>query len=221
MGLIAPLAALIGAGLPALVATVSGEVLSELRLAGILLALGAVVLISLPLGPGGPSDRAAERIDMRELPLVAVSGLGFAGFFLFLDRAVAEGGETWWPILAVRAVGLAAVVTLLLLLLVWRAKRPITRRARDLLGLERLRALPVRPLAIAPLFVLAGAGDLGGNLFFLLANERDALSVAVVLSSLYPIVTTVLAAIFLRERLRPLQLVGIGLAVLAVVLIRG
>jgi drug/metabolite transporter (DMT)-like permease len=74
-------------------------------------------------------------------------------------------------------------------------------------------------VSVLPLFALAGLGDLGGNAFFIFANALDALPVAVVLSSLYPVVTTVLAALVLHERLRPLQLLGIGLAVLAVVLI--
>jgi drug/metabolite transporter (DMT)-like permease len=70
-----------------------------------------------------------------------------------------------------------------------------------------------------PLFALAGAGDIGGNAFFILSNEADSLPVAVVLSSLYPIVTTVLAAAFLRERLGRVQLAGIVLAVIGVTLI--
>jgi drug/metabolite transporter (DMT)-like permease len=52
--------------------------------------------------------------------------------------------------------------------------------------------------------------------FFLLASHSDALSVAVVLASLYPVVTTLLAAVFLRERLSRLQLLGVALATLAV-----
>ena len=83
-----------------------------------------------------------------------------------------------------------------------------------------LRARGERSLAPLPLFVIAGAGDMGGNCFFVLARGADALSVAVVLSSLYPIVTTLLAAIFLRERLRPLQILGVVLATLSVPLLR-
>ena len=70
------------------------------------------------------------------------------------------------------------------------------------------------------LLLVTGLGDLGGNAFFVLAARADALSVAVVLSSLYPVVTTLLAALFLRERLRPLQIVGVVLASLSVPLLR-
>ena len=86
--------------------------------------------------------------------------------------------------------------------------------------MDRLRTGGHSLVAIAPLFVMAGAGDLGGNTFFLLAEHADAFSVAVVLSSLYPVVTALLAAIFLRERLRLIQLLGIALAALAIALLR-
>ncbi|MDP8905312.1 MAG: EamA family transporter, partial [Chloroflexota bacterium] len=74
-------------------------------------------------------------------------------------------------------------------------------------------------LSVVPLFALAGAGDLGGNAFFLLANQHDALAVAVVLSSLYPVMTTLLATVFLGERLRLVQWTGVALAVIGVALI--
>ncbi|MDQ3492981.1 MAG: DMT family transporter, partial [Chloroflexota bacterium] len=75
------------------------------------------------------------------------------------------------------------------------------------------------PLAVIPLVVLSGLGDLGGNLFFLLANAAGSLAVAVVLSSLYPVVTAVLARIFLHERLSRLRLMGVAAAIGGVVLI--
>ncbi len=219
MGLIAPLAALIGAALPAVVAIAGGEDVGTVRLAGIGLGLVAVVLISLPGGERTAAERRAVRVDVAELPLVAVSGLGFAGFYIFLDRSVAAGAETYWPILFVRIVGTTVAVLMVAVLLGRRREQPLSQRVGRLFGWSRLRALPAGGLAAVPLFVLAGLGDLGGNIFFVLANAADAFAVAVVLSSLYPVVTTILAALLLRERLRPLQIGGIALAVLAVVLI--
>jgi drug/metabolite transporter (DMT)-like permease len=219
MGLIAPLAALIGAALPAFVAIWAGAELGAVRLAGIGLALAAVVLISLPGGEKSEAERSALSIDLRDLPLVLVSGLGFAGFYLFLDATAAAGGDTWWPLVVVRVVGLAAVLTALAVLVVRAGEPGLRSRVYRLLGFQRLRASGAGLLTVGPLFLLAGLGDLGGNAFFLFANALDALPVAVVLSSLYPVVTTVLAAVFLHERLRALQVLGIGLAVLAVILI--
>lgn len=219
MGLVAPLAGLIGAALPALVAILAGEDVGQARLAGIVIALIAVVLISLPSGSQTPGERRLAHLDLRELPLVIAAGLGFACFFLLLDRAAAEGGQTWWPLFFVRLVGLATVLGIICGLLARGRDEPLAHRAGQLLGLPRLRALSLSVVGVAPLFALAGAGDMGGNAFFLLANEADSLPVAVVLSSLYPIVTTLLAAAFLRERLGRVQLVGIVLAVIGVSLI--
>jgi len=215
MGLIAPLAAVIGAGLPALLSIAGGEPLAALRLVGIVVALVAVVLISLPSGRATDGEAAALRIDRGELPLVVLSGLGFAGFYIFLDASATAGGDTWWPLLVVRSAGLVLVFAGLAVMV-----GAMRRDLATILGLEKLRAtIATRGLlAVAPLFIIAGAGDLGGNAFFLLANQQDALPVAVVLSSLYPIVTTLLAALFLRERLRPTQWLGVGLAVFGVAL---
>lgn len=211
MGSVAPLAALIAAAVPALVGLVNGAPQTPALLAGILAALLAVVLISLPSGAGdGDSTGSTEgrapgsrSVGIRnELGLVLLAGLGFAGFFLAIDQARAAGGETWWPIMMVRAAGLAVVVVLLAGMAA-RGRAPSFRF----------------PLTLLPLFVLSGLGDLGGNLFFLLANAKGDLAIAVVLSSLYPVVTALLARIFLHERLNALGTAGVGLAVVGVALI--
>lgn len=58
-----------------------------------------------------------------------------------------------------------------------------------------------------------------GVVMFYLALERGKASVVVPLVGVYPIVTSILAVLFLGERLSGTQIAGIGLAVLAVVLI--
>jgi drug/metabolite transporter (DMT)-like permease len=204
---------------PVLVAVVGGEQVEQLRLFGIVVALLAVVLISLPGGERTLDDQRRRRIDLGELPLVLIAGLGFAGFFLCLDRATAVGG-TWWPLVAVRLTGLLAVVIVFGAALS-RAREPsLSSRIDRLLGLPRLRARGVPPLQLGVLLVATGLGDLGGNAFFILAAQAGELSVAVVLASLYPVVTTILAALLLRERLRPVQIVGVVAATLSVILLQ-
>jgi drug/metabolite transporter (DMT)-like permease len=219
MGVVAPLAALIGAGLPVLVAIAGGEVVSALRLLGIAVALTAVVLISLPGREQAIAERRRVHLDLGELPLVVLSGLGFAGFFVFMDRATLHG-ETWWPLVVVRAVGLSIVAIGVGLAVARRRGVSLRERAGSVLRLDRLRTSHVSVLGLGALFVITGLGDLGGNAFFILAKHADAFSVAVVLSSLYPIVTTILAAVFLRERLRPVQMLGVALATGSVPLLR-
>jgi len=156
------------------------------------------------------SERAAERgtAARSELLLILLSGLGFAGFYLFIDQSRANGGETWWPILIVRLAGLSIVLAGLVGLIVRSAAR----------GRGDRPSLRV-PLTLLPLLVLSGLGDLGGNLFFLLANAAGSLAVAVVLSSLYPVVTALLARVFLHERLSRLRLLGVSAAIGGVLLI--
>jgi drug/metabolite transporter (DMT)-like permease len=61
--------------------------------------------------------------------------------------------------------------------------------------------------------------DLGGMSLFVLAAHAGRLDVAAVLSSLYPVVTVVLAAWILRERVTQIHLLGVAAAVIAIALI--
>jgi drug/metabolite transporter (DMT)-like permease len=63
------------------------------------------------------------------------------------------------------------------------------------------------------LVLLAGFGDVTGNLFFIIATREGALAIAAVLTSLYPVGTILLAKIFLKERIAISQNIGIVLAV--------
>lgn len=218
MGVVAPIAALIGAGGPVLIAIYNGEHVSTARLIGIILALVAVVLISLPVGESTPAEQRRVRLDMRELPIVILSGLGFAGFFVFIGHATADGGVLW-PLAVVRTVGVAMVLAGFTFLLLRMPAAPVRQRAAHLLGIPRLRSWPGSRLALIGVFVVAGLGDLGGNFFFVTAQHADLFSVAVVLASLYPVVTTILAVLLLHERLRSLQIAGVVLATLSVVLL--
>ena len=193
MALVAPLTAVIGASVPAAVGIVRGDVVLGVQLVGMACGLAAIVVVSWP-GQAAPGRASGAILP---LPLIIVGGLGFAGFFLAIHQAMSVAGTTWWPLLGARVatVALAMVVAILM--------RP--RRA----GLRR----------VAGLIVLAGVTDYGGNALFLLASRGGALSAPVVLSSLYPVTTVLLAALALHERLRGWQLAGIGLALVGVVLI--
>lgn len=69
--------------------------------------------------------------------------------------------------------------------------------------------------------ILAGIGiaDFSANLLLGVATTKGLVSIAMVLGSLYPIATAVLAYLFLHERLHKAQYLGIGLAVGGVALI--
>ncbi len=219
MGVVAPLTAVIGAGLPVVIGLLQGEQLELVRGAGIVVALAAVALISLPGRATTTDERRLLRVDLSQLPLIVIGGVGFGLFFVFLSQA-AGTGETWWPLVVVRLAGVVFIAAATIVAIA-RTKAPrLATRADIVFGLPRIRARALPMPLLAGLFLLTGVGDLGGNAFFVLAARADVLSVAVVLASLYPVVTTLLAAVFLRERLRLVQIVGVLLASLSVPLLR-
>ncbi len=72
-----------------------------------------------------------------------------------------------------------------------------------------------------PWVIGIGALDLLGNGAYVAATQTGALAVAAVLSSLYPVVTVLLATFFIHERLGRLHALGIALAGVAIVMIAG
>jgi drug/metabolite transporter (DMT)-like permease len=70
-----------------------------------------------------------------------------------------------------------------------------------------------------PLLVAIGISDFLANLLLGVATTKGLVSLAMVLGSLYPIATALLAYLFLKERLHKAQYVGIALAVTGVALI--
>ncbi len=70
-----------------------------------------------------------------------------------------------------------------------------------------------------PILIIIGAADFFGNLLLGVATTKGLVSLAVVLGSLFPIVTTLLAFKFLHERLHKVQYLGVALAITGVVVL--
>lgn len=70
-----------------------------------------------------------------------------------------------------------------------------------------------------PLLAAIGIADFSANLLLGVATTKGLVSIAMVLGSLYPIATAILAYIFLHERLHKAQYIGVVLAVGGVALI--
>jgi drug/metabolite transporter (DMT)-like permease len=129
------------------------------------------------------------------LGMALLAGLGFGGFFTALGQ-VGEGA-VFWPLVFGRLAACAVMVAFAL-----STRRPV-----------------IPPLPPLGLLALAGVLDVGGNLFFLLAIQSGRLDVAAVLGSFYPAVTAILAWLIAREQIARLQVIGVAVAVLAIVLI--
>lgn len=127
------------------------------------------------------------------LALLAAVGFGF--YFPWMHAAGKV--DFWWASLVFRATAL-----LLLAAVVAARHTPLRLRPRDL----------------AIVFAV-GVGDTLGNVFFAASSASGLVSLTSVLASLYPVVTVLLAASVLRERVAPMQRAGIVLTLAGVVLI--
>ena len=77
------------------------------------------------------------------------------------------------------------------------------------------------PRRLWPALLLVGIGDMTATALYLTSIAIGPLAIAAILSSLYPVVTTILAAVVLRERVTPAHAAGIVAAGVAVALIAG
>lgn len=221
MSVVAPTSALTSTVLPVAVAIADGERANPAVYLGALICLVAIVGVSATgtptavpeAGDRSPDDGSAEqhpvrpgvaeRLALRGFHVSAigygvVSGLSFGLFFVFLRNAGKSGAL--WPIVASRGTGFALIVVAACVV---RA-RPVIAR-----GGARL------------LLATFGSGvlDASANVSYVLATRAGLFGLAVVLTSLYPGMTVLLARFVLGERLRLVQLGGLLLAAVGVVLV--
>jgi drug/metabolite transporter (DMT)-like permease len=188
MGLIAPVAAVLGAAIPTIVTAFAEGFPGYRHVFGFILAGIGVWLISRTEAGG---DRP-EGIGMAVL-----AGIGFAGFYLCIHQA--GNASALWVATCSRSASL------------------LVTGAFVLFG-RQLRAVPAPVLGIA---VVAGILDITGSAVFIRAAQIGRLDDAVVLSSLYPAVTVLLARIFLREHFSRARTIGMVAALAAVPMIAG
>lgn len=186
MGIVAPVAAVLTAVTPALLGMLLEGVPSALVIAGMVIAVVAVVVVSAvpDVGPGRPSGLA--------LAIVAGVSLGLLSFVM----SRLDGDYLFAPLAAMRGIETAIFAVVIL-----AARHPWKL-----------------PRASWRLAVAVGLVDLLGNAVFLNA-ARISLAPTAVVSSLYSVVTVLLAATILRERMTRQQVAGIAFAATSVVMI--
>lgn len=188
MSVVSPVTAVTAAVVPLAIGLVLDGGLGLLGFTGTICAVLAIALISAVPGSGH------ARVTRGLVATALIAGTMFGLFFVILGQAHPDSGL--WLLVGVR---LSSVPLGLLL-----AARTGTS----------LRLAP-RSLRWA---ALAGALDLTANMFFLLATAHGHLSIVAVLASLYPTSTVLLALAVDKERVRAVQVAGLGLAATALVL---
>jgi drug/metabolite transporter (DMT)-like permease len=188
MGVVAPVSAVGAALLPATLAVATGERPSGIVWVGMAVALPGIWMVSRePAAIGAQASSAEGLLDG------VLAGLGFGLLFAALGQV--PDGAGFWPVMGTQLVSLVAVTAAALAL----GGDPAPRLRADWWG-----------LAAGLLATLAVVG-------FMLARQQGLLSVAAVLTSLYPAATVVLATVVLHERLHRGQSVGLLLCAACVV----
>ena len=194
MGVVAPIAAGVGAIMPGLFGLLSGDRPSVVASAGAVVALVAIFVVGWPAGSTG-RNTTLDTIGTQGLPEAITAGVGFGAFFIFLSKAAAASGV--WPLLGARLGSLA-----LLWLLLTALPGTVSVRAET-----------------NGLVLGAGLVDVTANALFLYAARGGLLTLVAVLTSLYPAATVILARVVLRERLSRTQIGGVVLTLVGMGLI--
>jgi len=191
MGVVAPLSGVGAAVLPVAAGLGLGERPGLLVVAGLLVAVPAIWFVSRDPTPEADDlmSRPASRSSVVDGLL---AGAGFGTLFAALAQVGDDAGLL--PVLLNQVVAALVVVVVAA-------------------GLRAPWA-PRQPAAYVGL--LCGVLGVGGTLLFLLSAREGYLAVAAVLTSFYPAVTVVLAAVLLPERVHRMQGLGLLLCMVAV-----
>jgi len=189
MGLTAPIAALIGAAIPTMVDIALEGAPNRWSIAGFSLAILAIWLITRPEPQGNDETGHPKGVGM-----AALAGVGFAGFYLCMHQTSGS------PILIAAIGRIASFTVTAIAVLVTRASIKLD-------------------FPSAVLAMLAGFLDITASALFIYASQRGRLDEAVVITSLYPAVTVLLARLILKEHFSRWKFIGLMAALAAVPLI--
>jgi drug/metabolite transporter (DMT)-like permease len=188
MAVVAPITGVTAAALPLIAGLFIDVIPAPLPLLGAVLAVIAIALVSL--GPRG--GRGA--VSARTVTAAIMSGALFGLFFVLIAQASASSGM--WPLVGSRVGSLTLGASALLV----------------------TRTKPKVPATAVRWLLIAGPLDITANALYLAAAQHGPLSLVAPIAALYPASTVLLALVIERERVRPVQLAGLGLAAAALVL---
>ncbi len=189
MSVAAPVSAVTSTIIPVAAGSLMDGFPPALKFAGFVMAVAAIWLISQD-GVG----KFNLSLHLRGLLAPFMAGISFGFYFILMH----EGSQTTivWPLIIARCAG---AITLF----------AFTAAKGKLSGIET---------QILPIVFLIALLDIAGNTFYILSSQTGRMDMAAVLGSLCPGVTVLMAMVFLHERLKRLQWIGILAAMAAIVL---
>lgn len=191
MSLVAPVTAAAGAAFPVVAGLLSGDRLASVAIVGLAFGIGAILLVSM----GAARVPTSAQRRRRSLLLAVLAGIGIGAFFVLLAHT--DRTSSLWPLVWARCASLPVLIALAL-------HNGISFR------------MPKGSLRPA---LLSGLLDMASSALFVVAVRMGDLSTVGLLASLYPVSTVLLARMVLAERIRPVQHVGVLLAMGSIVLL--
>ncbi len=202
MSILSPLTALVSAFVPLMAGVFRGERLPLFGYVAIGIALVAVVLV------GFVKEQGAVRPSLKALLMAIGSGTMIGIFLILIDLTPDDAGLV--PLIANRAVNGVIMFAVIGVLALALRRRTVDRDPSAPIGMLSGGWKAGFWLAAA-----AGVIDATANSILLVGLRIGDLSIMAVLAALYPAGTIILAAIVLRERIAPVQVVGLVLALVA------
>ncbi len=196
MGITTALTGLLTALVPVVYSFFSQGSPKTTQITGFLVAAAAIALIAYK--PAGAPRPLA-------LGLATLAGLGFGVFLVVLKVGSAHG--LLWPLIFSRLASATLACGMVIWVQVRSGKDAATWRKQ------------VRENRFFLVAGSAGVLEATGSLLYMRSAAEGRLDVAAVLASLYPVMTIILAAWFLKERTTSSQALGMALALGAVVLV--
>ncbi|MFF4425010.1 EamA family transporter [Streptomyces sp. NPDC001549] len=199
MGVVSPLGSL-GVVVPVTAGLLLGERPGLGQFAGIAVAVVGIVLA------GGPELRGAP-VQRQAVILTLVAAFGFGAVMALISEAS------------------SSITGLFLALFVQRVTNVAVGGAA--LWTQTRRGIPALPAGtgpkllwgLLPALAFVGLADVAANGTYSIAAQNGPVTMAAVLSSLYPVITALAAFAVLKERLRTVQAAGAGLALAGTVLL--
>lgn len=160
-----------------------------------LVTVGVVLALLGAFLASGPE--VSQGLPLKPIVLALGAALGFGGALTFM----AQGSESSALMTMVAMRGATFFISVVILF--------------------RLRGTGGMGKADLPLLIFIGVADFSANLILGVATTKGLVSLAMVFGSLFPIMTALLAFIYLNERLHKVQYAGIISAVVGVAMIAG